>query len=151
MLESLSDQAKELSSVRTEVGALAEAVGLLHDDIQDLEASAATPATDQRSAAAATTAAPAPTPAAPQDTTVAIRMIPTHADTFADKLKHATAAQDGETFPDVFGRYLQLNGVNTSSLTGLYFDERTGRVIVRGGRGVLDQIEQLTTALDQAQ
>ena len=66
-------------------------------------------------------------------------------------LVHATAAQDSETFQEVFGRFLRNNGVDLSNVAGLVFDERTGRVIVRRPAPTLDTIEQLTVALDRAQ
>ena len=140
--QSATDQLRELSALRKDVGGLSQVIGNLRDEMREFHAAAAIPPVAEKPAAQPATADEQPSP---------IRMIDTHGATFADKLKKSVGAQDGETFQEVFGRYLQINGVDTSSVAGLYFDERTGRVIARGPALTLDQIEKVTVALDRAQ
>ncbi len=82
---------------------------------------------------------------------LSIRIIPTQSETFAEKLKRTVNAQENESFQDVFSRFLQLNGIETDRIAGMVFDDRTGRVIVRGPAPLLDAIERITLALDRAQ
>jgi chromosome segregation ATPase len=147
--QAVLDQLRELTGIHTDIGHLAEDIESLRDELLQVQAAGVTTsptptATDQSQ----TTATPnaSASPQAP----VAIRMIETHADTFADKLKRSVSAQDSETFPEVFGRFLQVNGVDTSSVVGAYYDERTGRLIVRAPQNTLDAIEKVTLGLDQS-
>ena len=78
-------------------------------------------------------------------------MIDTQGDAFAEKLKRSVAAQENETFQEVFSRFLQVNGIDVSNVAGFGYNERTGKVIVRAPQATLDQIEKLTVALDRAQ
>jgi hypothetical protein len=85
-----------------------------------------------------------------QDQAMAMRMIRTQGETFADKLKRSVGAGDDEPFQAVFGRFLQVNGIQTNSIAASAYDSRTGRVIVRAPQSTLDQIERLTSALDRS-
>ena len=100
-------------------------------------------------------AEPAETPATnspPQleEQPLTVRLIRTQGDAFAEKLKRSVSAKEDETFEEVFARFLQINGVPTSSVAAAAYDPRTGRVILRATPAALDQIESLTTALDRA-
>jgi type II secretory pathway component GspD/PulD (secretin) len=137
--QGMSNQVSELSALRSEVSGLSEEISELREAIEDLYASGSGSASGERSADAnrATESGPA-----------SVRMISTRGETFAEKLKRSVSAQEGETFPEVFGRFLRINGVELSQVAGLAFDERTGRVIVRAPQSVLDQIERLVATLD---
>jgi hypothetical protein len=158
LTQTAADQLRQMTALRDQMGQLSQDINKLRDDLH------------QSAAGAATTAAPAPAESAPaariapaQATStrravaaddqqpLSIRMISTQSETFADKLKRSANAQEGETFPEVFGRFLQMNGVATDRIAGLVFDDRTGRVIVRAPAAILDVIERLTLQLDSAQ
>jgi hypothetical protein len=154
----LADQLRQIPALRSEIGQLTQDINKLRDQL--------------RQAAAASTAAAAPAAAEPvpvqesartrlansprsaaddEQQTLSIRMIPTQSATFAEKLKRSVNAQEGESFQEVFGRFLQVNGIELDRIAGLVFDERTGRVIVRAPPSLLDAIERLTLSLDQGQ
>jgi len=136
---------------RGEVAILRSEVARLSDEAQELESLRE----EIRQLRAAATTAPAePTP--PSDALetetgeTSIRMIRTQGDAFAEKLKSSVGAKDEESFLDVFSRFLQLNGIQTNGVATAAYDQRTGRVIVRGTTATLDQVERVTRALDQA-
>lgn len=127
-VEQLSNQDAKIEELREEIRLLREtAAGLLLDDPLEQEMADAE-----------------------DDDPLSIRTIRTEGDRFAERLKESVAAVDDETFQEVFGRFLQQNGVQTNSVAAAVYDERTGRVIVRASESTLDQIETLTRALDQA-
>jgi predicted nucleic acid-binding Zn-ribbon protein len=141
--QSADDEAREFSALRNEMTGLRQEIGGLRDDIRQFQTAATPPAAPvERTTPQANTQEEQP---------VSIRMIDTHAITFAEKLRRSVAAQEGETFQDVFGRFLQSHGIDVTSVAGAVFDERTGRVIVRAPAATLDQIERVTVALDRAQ
>jgi predicted metal-dependent hydrolase len=155
-IQAATDQARELGALRTDVKGLTDVIGKLRNEIRDLHALASAPAPEGAGAPAASSAsdaAPANTgpSVAGENAPVAIRMIDTHADTFPDKLKRSVSAQDGESFQEVFGRFLQVNGVDVTGIVGLVYDERTGRVIIRAPQPTLDAVERVTLALDRTQ
>jgi len=139
LLQGISDQLRELTSLRDEVKALGEEVSSLREAIQDSYADDSTPAAVER---------PTGQTRASEEPVLPIRMINTRGPLFADKLKRVAAAQDNESFQEVFGRCLQSNGVDLSNVVGLVYDDRSGRVIARAPQATLDQIEKLIVALD---
>ncbi len=148
MADSLREQAQQLAALRSEIGSLFDQIGNLREELADFGASAAAePAPASEVTSRAASVAPQQTP---QDRTLSLRMINTHAG-FAEKLKRSVAAKDDESFQDVFGRFLQSNGIDTEQIIGLVYDDRTGRVIVRGPNSLLDVIERATVSLDGAQ
>jgi chromosome segregation ATPase len=143
MTQSVTDQLHELSGLRSDVSVLSQGISKLREEIRQLHAVATTsPAPEEEKPIAQARSA--------EDPSMSIRIIDTHTDTFAEKLKRSVAAQDGETFEEVFGRFLQANGIETRTIVGLAFDQRNGRVIVRAPAAALDQIEKLTLALDRS-
>jgi hypothetical protein len=155
LAQNAADQVHELGGLREEVSSLTKEITKLRDEIRQLGSAApaavGTPveerASDSATAAAGQNNATASAPQQP----VSIRMIDTHGESFADKLKRSVGAQDGDTFQEVFAKFLQSNGVDISPIVGLVYDDRTGRVIVRAPQPTLEQVERLTTALDRAQ
>ncbi len=136
----------ELTSLRTEITGLRQDISRLREDIRAVPATASSASPAPAEQPTATQTPPVTTETQP----LAIRTIETHGETFAEKLKRSVSAQQEETFAEVFGRFLQVNGVDLSTIAGLGYDERTGRVFVRAPQTTLDQIEKLTLALDRA-
>lgn len=144
LLEGMNEQLRELAALRTDLSGLRDEIGDLREDIRQMPEPAA--------GAAQTEERPAEQGNRTRDQRqLTIRMIDTHLDSFPDKLKRSVAAQDSESFQEVFSRFLQANGVDVTTVAGLAFDERTGRIIVRAPQGTLDVIERLTTNLDRSQ
>jgi hypothetical protein len=138
------DQPSELARLREEVNRLKKEnleIEKLTAEIRQLRSAAASPPTEEK---------PTSQPAEGEEQALALRVIRTQGNTFAEKLKQSVSAQDEETFQDVFGRFLQVNGVQTNTIAAAVYDERTGRIIVRAPPSTLDQVEKLTSALDQA-
>jgi hypothetical protein len=136
-------QAQELSLLREELTQLRQEyqeLSSLREDLQQLRASPSSStqelAGNQQDEG--------------EDRGVSLRIIRTQGPTFADKLKRSVSAQDDESFQQVFGRFLQVNGVPTNTVAAAAYDDRTGRVIVRAPQETLDQIERLTSGLDRA-
>lgn len=138
----MSNQLQDLEMLLSEMSNLRAEISDLRDELRQSPPTAAVqPQTAER---------PTQQPTSPPTTRpLFVRMIDTHLDTFPDKLKRSVAAQDGESFQEVFGRYLQSNGVDLTSVAGLAYDERTGRVIARAPQPILEAIERLTEALDR--
>lgn len=126
----LSQQSDQLEELREEIRQLQEAALARQTEPAVAEAQPSEPAPDQP---------------------VALRLIRTEGDAFADKLKRTVGAGDDESFQAVFGRFLQVNGVQTNTIAAAAYDPRTGRVIVRAPQATLDQIERVTSALDRSQ
>jgi type II secretory pathway component GspD/PulD (secretin) len=140
-----NDPAGELASLRAEVARLRQEnqeLTAARDQMRQLQAA--------EGAAAQSTDAATNQPAQPEEQQLSLRLIRTQGASFAEKLKRSVGARDDETFEDVFARFLQVNGIPASSVAAAAYDERTGRVILRGAPAALDQIETLTTALDRA-
>jgi hypothetical protein len=141
--EHVTNEIRELAALRTEVSGLEDEMGNLRDGLLEAYTNSPANTADDRSNQASNNST--------EDRTLTIRMIETHGDAFAEKLKSAAHAADTETFPEVFGRYLRANGVDLNNVAALAYDERTGRVIVRAPRGTADVIERVTMALDRGQ
>lgn len=144
----VEEQQRELARLQTEVLRLSQQsdqLDELREEIRQLQEAAL--ARQAEPAAAPQTQPNEP----PQDQTVAIRMIRTQGEAFAEKLKQSVGAGDDESFQAVFSRFLQVNGVATNSIAAAVYDSRTGRVIVRAPQATLDQVERLTSALDRSQ
>ncbi len=134
----------ELTQLRAEVKRLTEEnleLEKLRDELQELRTATANTATEEAAKAEATEEESGP---------VTLRILRTQGAGFAEKLKQSVGARDDESFMEVFGRFLQSNGIQTNAVAGAVYDERTGRVIVRGSESVLDQIERLTRSLDSS-
>jgi DNA repair exonuclease SbcCD ATPase subunit len=142
MVQSVSDQLRELSALRSQVSGLSEEISGLREAIQELYASSSTSSSEERSTESTRSG---------EDRAMSVRIINTRGETFAEKLKRSAAAQEGETFQEVFGRFLQGRGIDLNNVAGLAFEERTGRVMVRATQATLDLIEKLTVALDGTQ
>jgi hypothetical protein len=140
LYQNVSDQMRELAALRNDVRELGDEISSLREAIQEIYTDDSAPVSTERSTAQ--------TSRSREEQAVPIRMINTRGPLFAEKLKRSAAAEDGETFQEVFGRYLQGNGVDLSNVVGLVYDDRTGRVIVRAPQATLDVIEKLTVALD---
>jgi hypothetical protein len=141
---SASDQGRELTRLRAEVKRLKEEnqqIDTMREEIRQLQAAASNPPAEERSTGQ---------PDEVEDVPMSLRIIRTQGDAFAEKLKRSVAARDDESFQEVFSRFLQVNGVQTNGVGAAVFDERTGRVIVRGTPAALEQIEKLTSGLDRA-
>jgi hypothetical protein len=137
-------QAQELARLRQELNRLkqdSEELASLQEELAQFGVALSTNAPEE---------GPISQPAETEEQPVSLRIIRTQGASFAEKLKLSVAAQENESFQDVFGRFLQVNGVQTNTLAASAYDERTGRVIVRAPQATLDQVEQLTSALDQA-
>jgi chromosome segregation ATPase len=146
VLAQATDQLRQLRALQGEASRLRQAtqeVENLREQIRELQAAAANAAQTDTGAVAQAEQT--------QDRELQIRMIRTQGEAFAEKLKRATAAQDNESFQEVFDRFLRMNGVDPSQLSRAFYDERTGRVIIRADQATLDRVERITVALDQAQ
>lgn len=133
---------REIARLKTEINRLNqenEQLLALRDELQQFRAAA-------EAAAAAEEAQEVP---ATEQVALSLRVIRTQGDSFAEKLRNSTAARDGEPFQDVFGRFLEMNGIQRSTVSAVY-DERTGSIVVRAPQNTVDQIERLTSALDQS-
>ena len=138
------DQLGELAKLRDEVNRLKKEnveIEKLNAEIRQLRSVASSPPTEEK---------PPSQPAEGEEQALALRVIRTQGAPFAEKLKQSVSAQDEETFQDVFGRFLQVNGVPTNTIVAAVYDERTGRIVVHAPQSTLDQVEKLTSALDQA-
>jgi len=138
------EQRGEVAMLRAELARLSEEaqeLESLRDEVRQLRTAAPTPAAEET---------PASDARETENRETAIRMIRTQGDAFAEKLKSSVGAKDEESFVDVFSRFLQLNGIATNGIAMAAYDQRTGRVIVRGTTATLDQVERVTRALDQA-
>jgi hypothetical protein len=148
LVETTAEQLRELAAIREYIGGLGEEVFSLREAVQEFYAGALPPA-------AATAGREQPTPTertrANEDGPMAIRIIETHGDAFAENLKQSASAAEGETFQEVFGRYLRAHGVDLGNVAGLVYDERTGRVIVRATPPAIEAIERLAVGLQQTE
>jgi hypothetical protein len=136
----------DVASLRAEVGQLRQEIqelALLREQVRQLQAE--TVSADTNETVVTNTVAQA------EEQPLSIRLIRTQGDAFAEKLKRSVGAKDDESFEEVFARFLQMNGIPTSTVAAAAYDARTGRVILRASPATLDQIESLTTALDRSQ
>jgi hypothetical protein len=138
------EQATELQRLQEEVRRLQQEnqeLEALREEVRQLRAAASSAPAEEASAAQTE---------ATEDRPLSIRLIRTQGASFAEKLKRSVGAQESETFQEVFARFLQANGIQPGAVAAAAYDERTGRVIVRATPAVLEQIDRLTTALDQS-
>jgi len=145
-LAQATDQLRQLRALEAEAIRFRQAtqeMESLRDELQQLRTAAVAAAQTETTAVAQAEES--------QDRALSVRMIRTQGDAFAEKLKRTVGAPEGQSFQEVFGRFLRMNGVEPSQLSRVFYDERTGRVIVRADQATLDQIEKLTVALDQSQ
>jgi predicted nucleic acid-binding Zn-ribbon protein len=149
--QAATDQVRELAELKTDVRSLTDEIGLLRDEIAQLHDLASTvPGTTTTATTPDERPATQTANNAVEQRNMALRVIDTHPEAFAEKLKRSVGAQDNESFQEVYARFLQSKGVDTSTLVGAVFDERTGRIFVRGPQPTLDLVERVTTALDRS-
>jgi len=137
-------QSRDLAALRDELLRLNqqnEELDALRQEVSQLRATAATASPDPTTESEATPV---------EEPSLSLVTIRTQGEPFAEKLKRAVGAADEESFRDVFGRFLQDNGVATNTIAAAAYDQRTGRIIVRASAPTVQQIERVTRALDEA-